>query len=248
MSTTYHFKTTNQTLMSSSFRRILRCIAITLLLAFLLPFLTFATKPKMLLFSIAPEWHGKTVCDNGNGYDPSVIVAPSMSYSGDSVNEPSYNYRWEQKDGASWVTVSTGEGVTFVPAFNPAVIYNTDTKSKKVAWRVIVTDVSNNFQIVASDEYSLTLLPTIKAVSSVSGPKGNKQKYAIELTVTGGSEAKSFLWSTFDTDGKRSLLEEKGEVLEGVSAGKYQVEITDKVCAPFIYKINTDKNQTEKSQ
>ena len=61
----------------------------------------------MTLTNVTPSWNGQEQC---NGYNPSNIAAPTITYTGTcTVTPPRYQYVWESSiDGGSWSTVSSG--------------------------------------------------------------------------------------------------------------------------------------------
>jgi hypothetical protein len=203
----------------------------------------YSQSPKMSIAAIAPEWNGKRVCE---GYNPTPINAPTFSYSGNGVQEPSYDYSWMQKvnDGA-WVAISTAKKSQFIPSFDPEAINNSTSKSGQelvhYAWKLKVTDNGNGAQNVESDSYKLDVLSSIHATSNVISPKTLGGKYAINLKVSGGSPDYIYDWSSLDS--KVSFPSSQSHVKNpaGLMPGVYQVVIKDKSCPSVKLVIDIKK-------
>ena len=207
----------------------------------------YSQSPKMSIAAIAPEWNGKRVC---GGYDPMPINAPTFSYSGNGIQEPSYDYSWMQKvnDGA-WVAISTAKKSQFIPSFDPEAIDNSTSKSGQelvhYAWKLKVTDNGNGAQSVESDSYTLDVLSSIHATLNVVSPKSPGGKCAINLNVSGGSPAYIYDWSSLDS--KISFPSSQSHVKNpaGLLPGVYQVVIKDKSCPSVKFIIDTNKSLTK---
>lgn len=218
---------------------------------FFAPLLLHAQAPVMRIFAISPDWNGKQFCDNGAGYDPGPINAPSMSYSGKDIKEASYTYSWEQQiNQAEWTVVASGQGKSFVPSFNPPVLYHSGKNGTPVTyrWRLKIKDVANGNQSVTSDTYELTLgaKPVVNYVTT-STP-GMKNKVTINLTVSGGFAGKVYTWSAQGNGEKFPDAQLHAEDPTGLSAGMYTVLVDDKVCLSIKQNINTNASSPQTGQ
>lgn len=202
-----------------------------------------AQSPIMRIFAITPDWNGKQFCDNGSGYDPGPINAPSMSYSGKDIQEASYTYSWEQQvNQGGWTVVASGQGRSFVPSYNPPVLHYIGKSMVPVtySWRLKVKDVANGSQLASTETYQLTLGVKPVVTFTTSATSGAKNKVNIDLKVSGGFNGKVFTWST--AGGGENVPEAQQHVEDpgGLAYGVYTVLVDDKVCSSIKKNIDTN--------
>ena len=210
-----------------------------LLLGIILIASSNAFAQKLNIYSVMPEWNNKTFCDNGIGYQPSVITAPSLSYSGSYSDKISYNYQWEQAiDNGNWKTVFEAKDAQFIKAYTPSLLVNNnDATSTKYAWRLKVTDVANGAQQVFSDVYSLTMYSPIKVTPQIITATADAKLFDINLSISGGSPIKTYKW--VNADNYNEILNTQNA--KNLKAGNYLVSINAEGCLPVNINISTNK-------
>ncbi len=127
------------------------------------------------------------------GSDGSATVTP---YFGTSP----YTYEWSYDDGTADSTL------TNVPAGD---------------YWVKVTDANNKTDSVAFTISEPTAIRVTASITDVTCPHGTDG--AIDITVTGGSQPYSYLWTTTNGSGVNQTLEDQN----GLTAGDYSLTITD---------------------
>ncbi|MCB2220021.1 MAG: DUF11 domain-containing protein, partial [Bacteroidetes bacterium] len=173
---------------------------------------------------------------NDNYYEPTGVQCPTISITASSNPETCF----ENDDGSVTGNVSGGftdytvvisgvNGTTLPPGYSDTQIVSVEGGSYLFTdlwagdFQVDVTDVNGctaytTATIVQPD--LLTLNVTHTDVSCFEGDNGS-----IDLTVTGGTSPYSFAWST--TDGAIPLGNESIEDPDGLTAGTYNVIVTD---------------------
>jgi len=187
------------------------------------------SKTHMSLFAISPEWNGKEFCDSGNGFKPSRISAPLISYSGNSANIPLYNYTWEQRiNGESWVEIALGKSVRTIPSCYPAVLYYKSEGIKPILynWRLKLVNVSSK-ETLESEIFSLSLMSSMSLHKMITQNQQDKNKYNVDLRVVGGLAIKSFEWKSLTPKVNLTSTQKNAEDPVGLPAGEYQITIKD---------------------
>jgi len=207
--------------------------------------LLFAQSPLMHLNAIAPSWDGKEFCDGGNGYDAELINAPTISYTGAKVDEVAYHFAWERKiNDGKWEEVSSGHKISFIPAFNPPVVFNKKAgKTDIYYWRLKVTDLINNNQTATSSTYTFKVISGLVASHKMIASTSNPGKFSIDLSVEGGHADKSFSWISLDKANKFPNSEISKQRPDGLIPGAYKVTISDKGCPSITETITVNKSQ-----
>lgn len=198
-----------------------------------------ACAQKLNIFSVMPEWNNKTFCDNGIGYQPAIITAPSLSYSGAFVDKVSYNYQWELAlDNGNWKTVLEVKDAQHIQGYIPSLLVNnSNATSTKYAWRLKITDVANGAQQVLSDVYSLTLYSPIKVTPQIITASADAKLFDVNLSITGGSPVKTYKW--VNANNYNEILNTQNA--KNLTAGNYLVTINAEGCLPVNININTNK-------
>ena len=128
-----------------------------------------------------PSWNGQEYCSS---YNPSNISAPAFNYTGTcAITPPRYYFTWEESvDGGAWTSVSevnTGNGVFFVPGYDPPTVTAGVAGSplKVYQWRLRVTDVSNGNQTANSATFTVSLASqlVVSCPSDMTVPSGMTQ-------------------------------------------------------------------------
>ncbi len=204
-----------------------------------------AQSPKLGMAAIAPEWNGKQVCD---GYDPTPINSPTFSYSGNGIQEPSYDYSWKQKvDDGAWEDVSAAKKSQFIPSFDPPVLTNTKSgqETHHYSWKLVVTDLGNGAQTVESEAFTLSVTSSISSSYKVVSQKSADGKSSINLTVSGGLPGYTYKWSSLDSKITFPSSQINMKDATGLLPGLYQVLIKDKSCPEVKLVIDTRKPHTK---
>lgn len=159
------------------------------------------------------EYYLSVTDANSCVYEDTLIVSepPALSTILDSINPSCYMYQ----DGKIWVTVSGG-----TPGYNyewdtPGAM-NTDTvySVPEGWWFLTVTDshlcsITDSIELLHPDEIEITDLTTHVDCDAFMGTS--------TLSVTGGTEPYSYLWSTDD----------ETEIVVNLPGGEHQVQVTD---------------------
>ena len=196
----------------------------------------YSQSAKFMMNSLSPDWNGKTVCDDGGGYDPESITAPSLNYIGADPKMPSYNFAWEQRvNGGAWVAVSSGSAKMMVPSYNPPALMNADEKEAVYQWRLKVVDLANGNQKAESDVY------TLKVVSGLRGSykiiEGANHMSDIELTLKGGKGKRVITWSCADSKKVFPKDQSSQQNPKGLPDGDYLLNVVDEGCHAYTDKI-----------
>lgn len=204
----------------------------------------------MTLNNVTPPWNGFEFCDNGSGYNPAAINAPTINYVGSCTNTPSYTYVWEFRVNfnPTWTTVASGTGSAFVPGYDPPAQFNSTPGSPLnfYQWRITVTDNANGGQTAQSGNYTVSIGSQMTGSTSVTPITCvGANDASINLTVNGGLTNKTYSWSTGATT----------EDISGLAPGTYTVTVTDGGCAAYtttatvttnpsgtVHNINSGKN------
>jgi hypothetical protein len=213
---------------------------IVMLMALFFVISSNAFAQKINIYGLTPEWNNKTFCDNGNGYQPTIITAPSLSYSGAYSDKFIYNYQWEQAiDNGNWKPVLEVKDAKFIQAYTPSLLVsNNDAASAtKYAWRLKITDIANDAQQVFSDVYSLTLYNSIKVTPQIISASADAKLFDINLSITGGSPSKTYKW--VNADNYNEILNTQNA--KNLNAGNYLVTIYAEGCLPVNINISTNK-------
>jgi len=187
------------------------------------------SKTHMSLFGISPEWNGKEFCDSGNGFKPSRISAPLISYAGNNTDIPLYNYTWEQRiNGGSWVEIASGKSVKIIPSCYPAVLYYKSEGTKPILynWRLKLINISSK-ETLESEIYSLSLMSSMSLQKMITQNQQDKNKYNVDLRVVGGLSNKSFEWKSLNPKVNLTSTQKTAEDPVGLPAGEYQITIKD---------------------
>jgi hypothetical protein len=198
---------------------------------------------KLNIYNVVPKWNNKTFCDNGIGYQPAIITAPSLSYSGAFVNKVSYNYQWELAlDNGNWKTVLEVKDAQHIQGYIPSLLVNnSNATSTKYAWRLKITDVANGAQQVLSDVFSLTLYSPIKVIPQIITASADAKLFDVNLSIADGSLVETYKWvnankynEIFNTQNAKNL-----------TAGNYLVTINAE--AYLLVNINISTNKLDKT-
>ncbi len=206
-----------------------------------------AEVPIIRISSLAPDWHGKEMCGGGAGYDPSRIVAPSLSYSGNNVQEPSYDFSWQQRinDGA-WVSIESASKYSYVPSFDPPLIKQANAGSAidRYSWKVVVKDMANGQQLIESDEYTVYVGSDMLLSYKVYPSKAKPASASVNVTVLGGLSNKNFEWENVSQKDALPDGQKHAEDLAELPQGIYQVTVRDGGCADVSQIINTSTTKS----
>jgi hypothetical protein len=200
-----------------------------------------AQASKVSIMSLAPEWQGQKVCE---GYNPSFITAPSVSYSGTNINEPKYTYHWEQQIGeGKWVALVSAKDVAFIRSFDPPVLElpKGNLSPTKISWRLSLQDLANGAQTQVSDAYSLMVYPAIQGTYSLSQPEQGSQKTAVVLDIKGGFPDKTFAWEVVEKQGFLAADQVSKKDQSSLSPGTYKVTVSDNYCTNWTQIITISK-------
>lgn len=195
-----------------------------------------AQSPTLHLFSVTPEWNGKSFCGDKLGYHPTSIIAPSVSYSGKGVNEPVYEYYWEQqKNGGDWEVVKFSKESKFIPSFDPSILHNDKPGGPVMVYkfRLRVIDIANGNQTATSDEFTINIVSGMLASHEIVNDKNGK---SIQLNIEGGFPEKKFYWSRL-SGGSSTKFNNNSQQISGVSDGVYEVNVQDGGCPELSYKV-----------
>lgn len=225
----------------SSFQK-LTCVLCLFVFTFVFQFISFSVHAQssvIHLFSLTPDWNHGTFCGAGNGYDPSRITAPSVSYSGKNTEEPSYEYYWEQKkNDEEWTIVTAAKQAKFIPSYDPPALFNDKPGAKPIqySFRLRVIDHANGNQTEMTDEFSLTIVAGPLATYKLIPVKGTS-KSDIDLTITGGLADKKYDWSNEKNAEEFPSAMLHVEDPEGLKPGSYLVRINDGGCPELTKQI-----------
>jgi hypothetical protein len=214
-------------------------------LLLLTPSFIYAQKTIMRMEMITPEWNGKQVCDEGNGYRLTPINAPAINYSGNQIKDAKYNYVWEQKiNNDVWTEVASANNTTAIKGFNPKFIYNRIAGSavKQYVWRIKVTDIANGNQTLVSEEYSISLASPMLIQSETKAQDAHNTKYSFQITVTGGFANKTYRWKSLDQK-QIPEIQAQREDPKDLAPGNYEVTVQD-ACTSMSKKLNTSTSNT----
>ncbi|HNB80907.1 MAG TPA: hypothetical protein PLP34_04225 [Chitinophagaceae bacterium] len=188
---------------------------------------------------LAPDWNNILVCDNGKGYTPSPINAPSLSYTGVPDEESKYDYEWQMKSGnGEWKSFQSAKGVEFIPSGRVPVLTNAAGSTELTySFRLKVDDKTYHLQ-AETEEYTIRIAsapaPYYDIVNNANG-------ILIDLQVKGGGGVKKFAWASADGRNNIPSSQSKVEDPSGLKPGSYKVTISDAVCNPIVHLINTDE-------
>lgn len=214
----------------------LRMFFLSILFLFISCLSAYSQSAKFMMNSLSPDWNGKTVCDEGAGYDPESITAPSLNYIGADPKMPSYNYSWEQRvNGGAWVTVASGTAKMMVPSYNPPALVNLDEKEAVYQWRLKVVDLANENQKAESDVYVLKLVSGLRGSYKII--EGANHLSDIELTLKGGKGKRFITWSCADPKKDFPKNQATQQNPKGLADGDYLLKVVDEGCHPYTDKI-----------
>jgi len=221
---------------SHTMHQSLRIVFLSILFLFISCLSGYSQLAKFTMNSLAPDWSGKTVCDNGAGYDPEIINAPSLNYIGADPKMPSYNYSWEQRlNSGAWVSVSSGKAKMMVPSFNPPALINLDDKEAVYQWRLKVVDLANGNQKAESDVYTLKVVSGLRGSYKIIETANHLSD--IELTLKGGKGKRVITWSCADPKKVFPKNQSAQQNPKGLPEGEYLLKVVDEGCHPYTDKI-----------
>jgi hypothetical protein len=211
-------------------------------IAFLIPCINASAQAtKVSIMSLAPEWQGQKVCE---GYNPSFITAPSVSYSGTNINEPKYTYQWEQQIGdGKWTSIISAQDVAFIRSFDPPALElpKGNVSPTKFSWRLSIQDMANGAQTQFGDIYSLMVYPAIQGTYSISQSEPGSQKTAVTLDIKGGFPEKSFAWEVVEKQGSLTADQVSKKDQSSLNPGTYKVTVSDNFCTNWTQIITISK-------
>lgn len=203
---------------------------------------------KMNAFCSKPEWDSTEVCGANTGYVPSIIPAPSVSYSGTMPKDGMYDYVWEQRlENGPWVQILSGKSVPFVPACRLKALRNAipGNKPQHYEWRLQMKDIANGFQVYESPIFSLTVVSPLAIDYSIQPSTQQSGLFNVDAKLSGGLKTKKISWSSADPKNKLSDAQRTMEDPQGLQVGDYELTVEDG-CSTATQKIIISTNTLSK--